>query len=100
MIADRVVSKLVHGSIRQETGKVADHLARVVFDAVDERRFATPEHRQAQRVQTWTVDDAAVVAQVPFLVQDGDLQPAVFRVKSGGPEYRAELAAPQIDLQA
>ena len=37
-------------------------LPRVVFDAVDERRFATPQEAEAQGVDSRRVDDAALVA--------------------------------------
>ena len=48
-------------TVRKVAGQVFRHLARIVFDAVDERRFAPAENRQADGVHPWSVDDTAVV---------------------------------------
>src|SRR5262249_27502125 len=56
--------------------EVVDDVARVVFDPVDERRLSTPQDRQAERVQPWAVDGAAVVAEVALRVDDRYFEPA------------------------
>ena len=51
--------------------ELVDHLARVVLDAVEERGLAPPQHGQAQGVEAGAVDDAAVVAKLPFASRTG-----------------------------
>src|ERR1700722_1780038 len=80
-------------------GEVADHVARVVLDAVNERRLAPPQHRQAERVQARAVGDhAAVMAQAPLAVDHGHVEPAVLGPEAGGPHDRTDLTAPQVKL--
>ena len=76
-----------------------DHLTRVVLDAVDERRLAPPEHGQPEGVQTGAVDDAAVVAEPPLGIDHGHVEPPVIGPKPRRPDDRADLAAPEVELQ-
>src|SRR5690349_16326634 len=94
-------SSAVLGSIdAEESSQVCDHLARVVFDAVDERRLAPAEHRQAEGVHARALHDAAVVPEMALVVHDGHVQPAVVRAIAGRPDDGTELIAREIDLPA
>ena len=75
------------------------HLARIVFDAMDERRFTPAEDRQADGVHPWRIDDAALVPDEPLLVQHWYVQPAVIGMEPGRPDDGRHLAVAQIDLQ-
>ena len=55
-------------SSAHKPGQVIDHVARVVFNSVNEARLAAPEYWQPERIQPWGVDDTAFVTQVPFLI--------------------------------
>ena len=55
------------------SGEVIHQLSRIVLGTVDEARFATAQHGQPEHEHPRAVDDAAVVAQVSFLVQDGHM---------------------------
>ena len=76
-----------------------NHLARVVFNPVDERGLTTPQHWEAQRVQARAVDDATFVAQVALLIDDWQVEPAVIGAEASCPDDRADLATPEVDLQ-
>src|SRR5688572_30926044 len=81
------------------SGEVVHQFARVVFGAVNETRLATPQDRQAQRIEAGRIDDAAVVAQLSLGVEDRHVEPAVVRAKPGRPDDRLGLALPQVELQ-
>src|SRR5262249_11418579 len=84
---------------RQVLLQAIDHVARVVLDAADERRLASAKHRQAKRVQTWTVDDA-VVAEVALRIDDRHVEPAVLGPIAGRPHDRSDLAGSEVELQS
>src|SRR4030095_16183548 len=87
------LTSLTQRRTRQVPGKVLRHVARIVFDAVNERRLAPAQHREPECIQAWTLDDAAIVLQGSLLVDDRDVQPAVIRPKPGRPHDRTDLAA-------
>lgn len=51
------------------------HLAGIVVGTMNEARFSPPQHGESERVETWCVDDAAVVAKLTFGVHYRHLTP-------------------------
>src|SRR5262245_32884955 len=84
---------------REVPFEMIDDIAGIVFGAVDERGLASPQNRQADRVQTRRLDDATVVAQIAFAIEHRHVKPAVVGMKSRCPDDRSYLAVPQIELQ-
>ena len=85
-LTPRAQSQELLPSTREVTGEMLDDVARIVFGAVDEGGLAAAEHRQSDRVQPRRIDDAAVVAQVAFVIDDRHVEPAVVGTKSGRPQ--------------
>ena len=92
----------VAGSAPREIAREVLHdVAGIVLGTVDEARPAAAQHRQPEHDHPRAVDDdAPVVADVPFRVDDGNVQPAVVGAKAGRPEDRPDLAAAEIDPDA
>ena len=77
--------------------KVIDYVPRVVFGAVNERRLAAAEDRQADRIQPRRSDDAAIMLQTALRIDDGNIEPPIVGAEARGPDDRRDLAAAQIE---
>src|SRR5262249_56388433 len=77
--------------------EMRDDVPRVVFRTVDETRFAPAQERQTEDVETWRVDDAAVVAEAALLVEDRHVQPAVVGTEARRPHDRMNLSTAEIE---
>src|ERR1700684_2955828 len=84
----------------QVPAELADHLARVVLDAAQERGLAPPQYGQAQGVQAGTLDGAAIVPELAPRVEDRHVEQAVVGPEPGRPEDRPDLIAAQVELPA
>src|ERR671913_611679 len=76
-----------------------DDVPRIVLGAVDERRFPTAEHRQADSVKARRGHDATIVLQPPLAVEHRYVEPAVVRLEARCPDDRANFAAREIEAQ-
>src|SRR5690348_1528715 len=85
-------------SVRQVAHEVSHEVAGIVLRAVNERRFATPQHRQSNGIHAGGVgDEATVVAQLALAVVDRNVEPAIVGAEAGGPDDRTDLAAAQVE---
>ena len=75
------------------------NITNVVLDAMDEARLAAAQHRQAQYIQSRSVDDAAIVPQVTLAVEHGYVEQTVIGAKPGRPDDCSNTGACQVEHQ-
>lgn len=79
-------------------GERPAQLADVVAGAVDEARLAPPQEVETDAVEAGgVVDDPAVVFDLPFAVENVDVEPGVVGAVAGSPEHCCDAGAPQVE---
>ena len=75
-------------------------IAGVVLGAVDEARFATPQHVQPDPIQAGSFrDHSRVVSQTSFSIENAGVEPRIVGTKAGRPDDRRDPAIPQIQAE-
>src|SRR5690606_14897907 len=77
----------------QKRGQMTAQVARIVLGAVHEARLAAAHEVETEHVQPRRVDDAAVVTQPAFVIEDGKIEPRIVRAKTRSPDHRRNALA-------
>ncbi len=75
-------------------------IARVIANAIDQRRFAAAQELIAEEIGARCIlNNTAIVACTALAVEDGQVEPGIIRVVACRPDDRIDLAACQVHAE-